>query len=229
MMNRRQLLIAWGAAPAGRALALTGAAGLGLAALGGCAGLGGPTVITLGETELLGLMNRAFPMQRRVLEVLDVQLSAPRLRLLPERNRMAVDLVLRTQERLLGAAALGQLAFDGALRYEPQEASVRLTQVRVQQLSFAGTQALPVGSAGTMGAVGPLGAQGSAAAATPSAPVPAYLQRLGAALAERALEDLAIYRVSAERQVSLRQLGLEPGAVTVTSRGVEITLARIKT
>ena len=211
-------------------MAWAGAAGVGMGALGACAGLGGPTVITLSETDLLGLMNRAFPMQRRVLEVLDVQLSAPRLRLLPERNRMAVDLVLRTQERLLGAAALGQLAFDGALRYEPQEASVRLTQVRVQQLSFAGTQALPVGSAGTMGAVGSTGAVGSlGSAATPSAPVPPYLQRLSTALAERALEDLAIYRVSAERQVSLRQLGLEPGAVTVTSRGVEITLARIKT
>ena len=46
-------------------------------------------------------------------------------------------------------------------------------------------------------------------------------------LAERALEDLAVYRLSADRQATLRQWGVQPGAVTVTARGVEITLAAL--
>jgi len=40
------------------------------------------------------------------------------------------------------------------------------------------------------------------------------------------LEDLPIHRLSAERLAALRQWGLQPGAVTVTARGVELTLAR---
>ena len=50
---------------------------------------------------------------------------------------------------------------------------------------------------------------------------------LGHALAEKVLEDLAIYRLGAESSTRLREAGLTPGAVTVTARGVEITLQRM--
>lgn len=192
-MHRRHLL---------QILAVTPVA----AGLAGCGGLLGPRVITLSESDLVALMARSFPQTRRVLEVLEVELSAPELRLIPDRNRLAVVLTLRTRERLLGGAGRGQISFDSALRYEPQDASLRLSQVRVQQIGFDS-------GAGTSGASGLV-----AAASGP--------QRLGIVLAEAVLEDLSIYRLSAERQASLRQVGLQPGAVTVTSRGVEITLAR---
>lgn len=211
-----------------RRLALTAltavAAPLGL--LVACAGLTGPTVITLTETELATLIARSFPITRRVLEVIDVQMLAPRLRLLPAQNRLAVDLTVASQERLFGKSGRGQLVFDSALRFEPRDASVRLTQVRVQQLN------LDTGSAlleGVFTDVAP-GYRPGAAAVAPASPSPALSgagARIGTALAERALEDLSIYRVPAERLASLRQLGLQPGAVTITARGLEITLARV--
>jgi hypothetical protein len=49
------------------------------------------------------------------------------------------------------------------------------------------------------------------------------MERLGAALAERALEDLAVYTLPAERAEALRAFGVAPGGVTVTERGVEVT------
>jgi hypothetical protein len=191
----------------------------------GCAGVLGPQVITLSEAELAGLINRAFPMQKRLLELLDVQLAAPRLRLLPERNRLALDLTLSTQERLSGKSARARLAFDSALRYAPGDATVRLTQVQVQRLEVeAGTVlATPPGASSSTSA----GASPSASAAAAASAQAGAAGRIGNALAERVLEDLVIYRVSAERLASLRQLGLQPGAVTVTVRGLEITLARI--
>lgn len=219
-MNRRHALIALTAPASGL---LTGL-------LVGCAGLGGPTVITLSEAEIAALIQRSFPLTRRVLEVFDVQLQAPQLRLLPEQNRLSADLTLSTQDRLFGRTARGQLLFDSALRYDARDATVRLTQVRVQQVSLsAGSTAagtvpplaakptppqspdLPLDPAPTLGPSSPLG---------PSA-------RLGSVLAERVLDDLVIYRVPADRLASLRQLGLQPGAVTITSRGLEITLARL--
>ena len=50
-------------------------------------------------------------------------------------------------------------------------------------------------------------------------------QRIGALLAERVLEDLAVYRLKPQQAERLREAGLRTGAVTVTSRGVEVTLA----
>lgn len=193
-------------------VALAGLASLGSALLGGlagCAGLGGPQVITLGQAELDNLLARKFPMTRRVLELLDVTLSAPRLQLLPERNRIAVLLDLASRERLSGLAGRARLDFDSALRYEPRDATLRLTQVRVQQLSLDGG--------------GPPGPAATTPAGTGAA---SRLARLGQSLVETALEDLTLYSVPAERLADLRRLGLVPGAVTVTARGVEITLAR---
>ncbi|MEK8052173.1 hypothetical protein AACH10_18115 [Ideonella sp. DXS22W] len=213
-LHRRQLL------RRSAALALPVLPSLPLAWLAGCATVGSPTVITLGETELGVLVNRAFPLQRRLYELLDVTLSAPALRLQPERNRLAVALDIAAQERLFSKAAKGRLAFDGALRYEPGDASVRLQQVRVSQFSLEGGAAIP-------GAVAAALPPAAAPAPGAGASAPASVgQRLGQSLAERMLENLSIYKISPERLASLRQLGLQPGAVTVTARGVEITLAR---
>lgn len=192
--------------------ALTGAA---WSCLSACSPWAGPRVITLSEAELVDRVDRSFPLARRVLGGLDIELSAPRLRLQPEANRLALALWLRTRERLLGAAGHGRLAFDCALRYDPPQAALRLTQVRVQPFWLA---------AGPGPATPP-------ALVAPDASVPpgatSLERRLAAALAETVLEDLAVHRLSPEALARLREAGLEPGAVTVTARGVEITLRRV--
>ena len=198
-----------------RQLLRAGLAGTVLLGLSGCSAWSGPRVITLSEAELVDHLDRSFPQARRVLDWLDVELSTPRLRLLPDTNRLALALWLRSRERLLGHAGHGQLAFDCALRYEPQDASLRLTQVRVQQLWFA---------AGAGPATPPALPSPGAAQLPGGAGAP---QRLAAVLAETVLDDLAVYRLGADALARLREAGLEPGAVTVTARGVEITLRRI--
>ena len=201
-----------------RHLALAGFASLGSALLGGlagCASLLGPQVITLGQAHLDRLLARKFPMTRRVLELLEVTLTAPRIQLLPERNRIAVVLDLASQERLSGLVGRARLGFDSALRYEPRDATLRLTQVRVQQLSLDGSSpTLP----GATTAAGP--------SPTVASVAPGLLARLGQSLAATALDEMVLYSVPAERLADLRRLGLVPGAVTVTVRGVEITLAK---
>jgi len=168
---------------------------LSLLALSACAGLDGPTRITLSQADLQALLQRNFPIDKRVLEVFEVKALAPELRLLPERNRLAAVAQVQVRERLRASAWTGRLDFDTALRWEPSDQSVRLTQVRVLELV--------VDDAGT-------GQRRSA-------------DRLGAVLAERLLEDLSVYRLSPERQAKLIKLGAQPSAITVTSRGVEIT------
>ncbi len=171
----------------------------GVALLGGCAQLGGPPGITLDTDDIARLLDRQFPQDRRLLEVLDVTLQAPKVRLLADRNRLGAVLDIGVRERLLGGRWKGQIDFDAALRWEARDRTLRLFQARVSDLQLA--------SAG--------------------AEVRTQAERLGAALAERVLEDLVLYTLPAERAEALRASGVAPAGVAVTSRGVEITLSAV--
>jgi len=170
-----------------------------LPALAGCAGLGGPPRVVLGSGDLARLLDRQFPQDRRLLEVFDVTLQAPRVQLQPERNRLAAVLDLGVRERVLGGRWNGQLAFDSALRWEPRDRTLRLHQARVADLKLV-----------------------SAGAETRTA-----AERLSAQLVERVLEDLVLYTLPAERAEALRAAGMASDAATVsiTSRGVEVTFS----
>lgn len=164
--------------------------------LAGCAGFD-PRTVVLGESEIAALLAREFPQQRRVLQVVDVTMASPRLRLLPERNRIGTELDLAAAERITGRSVRGSLALDYALRFEPVDSSVRLTQVRVDRVHLE-----------TAGAV-----------------LPASAQRIGGLLAERLLDELVIWRARPEHAELMRRLGVNTGIVNVTARGVEIALA----
>jgi hypothetical protein len=166
------------------------AALMGLAA---CASLD-PRNVTLSAAEVQTLVARQFPRQQRLMELLDVNLANPVVRLLPERNRMATTMDLVASERLSGRALRGSFAIDHSLRFEPSDATVRLANVKVEgmTLELAGT---------------PLSGQAA---------------RLGAMLAERALDGFVIYRVSEEKRQTMARAGVNNADVAVTSRGVEL-------
>jgi len=165
--------------------------------LGACAALG-PNDVTLSQADLQRLIERQFPRDRRLLEVLDVSLARPVIRLVPERERIATELELSAVERLTGRTVRGSLALDHALRYEPSDASIRLAHVRVQDFK------LDVGGTTLSG----------------------QTARLGALLTERLLDDLAIYRVREDQRDALRRAGIDKADIVVTSRGVELRFAQ---
>lgn len=168
-----------------------------LLALTGCASLG-PRSVTLTESDLASLMSKHFPATQRVAEIAEVTVSSPRVWLIPERNRLGARFDLSAGDRLFRSSVQGRLALDCALRFEPSDDSIRLAQVRVQQLE--------------------LDNNAWAAAAPP-------VQRLGALVAERMLEGLSVYQLKPEQAQRLHDSGLKP-AIAVTARGVELTLAR---
>ncbi|HOM15347.1 MAG TPA: hypothetical protein PLB41_18750 [Rubrivivax sp.] len=174
-------------------------AALALAALllAGCAGV--PRSITLSEAELQAQLARRFPLQRSVLDSIELQLSDPVLRLDAPANRLATELTLQGSERRSGRSVQARLALDYGLRWEPSDGSVRLVQPRVRSLQFADA------------------ALGSTRRAE-------LLQRMGITLAERLLDDLVLYRVPEARLQTLRAAGYRPGALQVTPAGLEITI-----
>ena len=167
--------------------------------LTGCAGLGVPRSITLSESELQAQLAKRFPMQRNLLELLDLRLSDPVVRLDAASNRLATELRLSGSERRSGRSLQGRLALDYGLRYEPADGSIRLVQPRVQSLQL-----------GEVPGLSPRRAE--------------MLQSMGIALAERLLDDLVLYRISAERLDRLRSAGYQPGVLQVQPQGLEITI-----
>lgn len=176
--------------------------------LAGCAGLAGPPTIRLSGDEVQTLVSKAFPQEKRLLEVLDVTIAAPRTQLLPERNRLSAALDMQARDRVFGAQWKGRLEFDAALRWNPADQTVRLDQVRVQDLVVDKVD--------------------KPDAITNTALNRSHTERLSAAVAERLLENLSLYQLSGERAAQMQRLGVAPSAVTVTSRGVEITFEAIK-
>jgi hypothetical protein len=168
--------------------------------IGGCATVSGTRTITFNETELARLMERNAPVDRRLLDVLDVHVSVPRVKLLPETNRLATELDVRTTERVSGRAYQGRIGFDYALRYDEAAQAIRLTQVRVNKFELDNV---------------------------PSPNMRAF-SRLGTLIAETMLDDLVLYRFKPADLKSAGGYGYKPGAVTVTSRGIEVTLAPVR-
>lgn len=164
--------------------------------LAGCAGLGGPKVLTLDEAELARLLAKNFPLERRALEILDLRLETPRITLQPQSNRLATELPLQATERLSARRYQGRMTMDYRLRYDEATQAVRLDDVRVQALQFedAGQGLQP------------------------------FVERLGGLLVEQLLRDAVLYRFKPEDLEKAGRRGYRPGAVNVTPRGVEITL-----
>ena len=94
-----------------------------------------PRTLTFSQADLTRWAQTRFPMERKLLEVLDMTLSNPQFNLRPESKRLAAVLDLSGKDRLFGRSFQGQLAFDGSLLFDAQEQAVRLVDVKVSQLN----------------------------------------------------------------------------------------------
>lgn len=168
-------------------------------ALVGCARIVGPQTLVYTPQELTRLWAGRFPLERRLLEVLDVRIEQPSLSVAGQGEptpRLATRLQVQAKERLFASRWQGQLALESGLRFEPSDQSLRLKGVRVVGLTPE-SGALAAGMA----------------------------QRLGAALAESVLEDMALYHLSVEQRERAARLGFEVAGVRVVSEGVEVRWA----
>ena len=162
--------------------------------LAGCAGL--PRTVVITEAQLQDKLAAQFPQQRRVMSLLDLNIGAPALKLLPEQNRVAARLTVDATERLSRRSATGTVDADSALRFEPSDMSLRLNQVRVARFDLA-----DAGGAW-----------------------PAPVRQAAGVVAEQLLEDQAVWRASSSQADRLRRAGVRDVKVRITAAGIELTL-----
>jgi hypothetical protein len=168
-----------------------------LALLSGCAGLIGTHDVDISESQLTLLLARQFPMKRKVLEVVDLDIANPQIALLPDANRVGTELDVTALDRLFGSTATGHVKLDYGLRFQPADHTIRMTQVRVRELTLSS------GSNNLRGAA----------------------QRLGGLVAEKALEDLVLYRMKPTQADEMDRLNLVASPITVTPQGLHMTVS----
>jgi len=185
-----------GLAAAGRRTLGAAAIAIVAATLFGCTGFG-PRTIELPQARLQELVARHFPVDKRLLDAIDLTLDSPRVGLQPEANRISVELALRVR----GGGAIqtrlsGSLLVSEGLRFEPSDNTIRLVDVQVERFVIDG---LP-------------------------ANWQRQLDRLGKPLARGLLEDQVLYTLRPKDVAGLEGRGLRPGELRVTASGLEITL-----
>jgi hypothetical protein len=168
-----------------------------LALLSGCASLIGTHDVDISESQLALLMARQFPMERKVMEVIDLDITNPVLTLMPESNRVGTELDVSAVDRLFGSAAMGHVKLDYALRFQPSDHTIRMTQVRVRDLTLSS------GSSSLRGAA----------------------QRIGGLVAENALDNLVLYRMRPSQADEMDRLNLVASPITVTAQGLHMTVS----
>ena len=188
------------------------AAAFGLAlvlALAACAALLGPRTIDVPEARLQQLVARQFPLKSRALELLDINVAAPRLALRPDENRIATEFDLTIGELLLKTPYRGTIAMSYGLRYEPLDRTIRLADLRIERAELG--EAASAGNNNGSNANLPGGAR-------------RQLDRIGATVAEKVLGDPVVYTLTEKDLEAVQGRGYRPGDIRVTPHGLTITL-----
>jgi hypothetical protein len=173
-------------------------ASVALLTLAGCGALStGPRQINISEAQLLERIANRFPVKQRYLGLFEVTLDQPRLRLLPEENRVGTEVSYLFGLPLPGSSDIkGKLELSYGLRLESSDATLRLTQARVERLDVDGLNAAQA----------------------------AQVKRLGGLLADDVLKEAVVYRLKKEDMESLTGRGYRPGAIRVVPGGLTLTL-----
>lgn len=155
--------------------------------LAGCGALFGPRSIEVPQARLEQAIANRFPYRTNVLGLLEVTVAVPRLHLLADANRISTDLDLAVSDRLFGHSYRGFITVGHGLRFEPTDATVRLTNLTVDRFVIDG---LP-------------------------AQLQDQLQRIGGLLSEQSLGEKVIYTLRPQDVEAMRAHGQHPGEVRV--------------
>lgn len=149
---------------------------------------------TVSAGQLQQAVARRFPLRYPVGGLLDLSLQAPRLRLLPELNRLDAEMPVEVAGPALRRSYMGLFDVDFALRYEASDRTIRAYRLRVNSLNFPDL-----------------------------APGPSeLLNTYGPALAEQALQEVVLHQLRPQDLALSDAMGLQPGSITVTTQGLVI-------
>jgi hypothetical protein len=161
-----------------------------------CTGSLGPRSITLSLDQMQEKLGQRFPRRYPLAGLIELNLQVPRLRLLPEQNRINAVVTLEASGAALRRVYNGSLDVDFALRFDPADQTVRATDLQVHALQIDG---LPPQASQLLGS-------------------------LGSQLVQQALREVVLHQLQPRDLAAVDRLGLQPGRMTVTPQGLVIEL-----
>jgi hypothetical protein len=121
-----------------RRVANSAASVLAAGVLASCAGLVGPRQIEIPLYKLQAGVDRRFPVNNRVLELFEIQLSQPRLTLQAGTDRVALEMDAYVAPPFMKQSWNGRLALSGRLAVDPARSAVFITDPRVERFAIDG-------------------------------------------------------------------------------------------
>jgi hypothetical protein len=109
-----------------------------LLGLGGCASLFGPRDVVIPLERLQSAAERKFPLNQRPMELIDINLSNPRLALTPEDNRISITLDARVAPAFTRRVWQGHFVLSGMLQLDAQRRAVVVVQPRIDRIALDG-------------------------------------------------------------------------------------------
>jgi len=128
------------AAPMRRTVARLAAVAVCASLLASCSSLIGPRQVELPLHKLQAGLDKRFPVNERLLELFDVQLTRPQLAIQPEDDRVALA-VDASVAPPFARAWTGNIAFSGRLYIDPGRAAVMMAEPRVDRLQLGNPEA----------------------------------------------------------------------------------------
>lgn len=108
--------------------------------LSSCASILGTRQVELPLHKLQSGLDKRFPVNQRLLDIFDVQLTQPRLSLQPEDDRVALA-VQASVAPPFARAWTGSIAFSGRLYVDPARTAVMMAEPRVERLQLGNPEA----------------------------------------------------------------------------------------
>ncbi|WP_263770564.1 hypothetical protein [Propionivibrio soli] len=160
-----------------------------------------PRTVSVSEARLAQMIGSQFPFNSEMLEVLDVNVSAPRITLDPVNNRINTSFDLGVSgQGLIGLLTTktyqGAMDLSYGLRFEPSDYTVRMTDVRVSRFSVEGAPEV----------------------------LKRPIEKLGAPLAKKLLKDYALYKLQPEDLQATEGWMYKPASFRIEPTGLSITL-----
>jgi hypothetical protein len=149
---------------------------------------------TVSAGQLQEMAAQRFPMRYPVAGLLNLDVQAPLLRLLPTHNRLSAEMAVDAAGPVLSGRQKGAFEVDFALRYEASDRSIRAHKLRFKQLRIAGLE--------------PAAAE--------------LLNVYGPAVAEQSLQEVVLHQLSPQDLAVADGLGMQPGSIAVTDNGLVI-------
>ena len=160
----------------------------------GCNTLTAQPRFTVSKDQLQQVMAKRFPLRYPVAGLLDLAVQAPELRLLPELNRLSATMPVEASGVALNRKQAGTFEVEFALRYEGSDRTLRASALRFKRLDFPGLR--------------PEASQ--------------MLNLYGQTLSEKALMEVVLHTLKPEDLAIAEGLGMQPGSITVTERGLVV-------